>query len=264
MSFFQHKLNPFTEFTISLGPAYVERLFDSLLVKGGLDTAEKRNPVDRFKSYIELLNKNAQTKKRKEYTFIQFYIAHFYQQSGKHSTENKEKIQYYENALSHYHSYLELTKGAEESRYYAQWQTGILQDAIHNPWPIVEASLLIANSMDPMRGEAMKKIIHHYRYAREWEAAYLYSSIAKNNFFDRNPIATRRWFIDFDCYNWHVLYTHITICYKLEYFYELEQIYQQLLSYEIKYLSELNNMEVRRIHSLENILHKPKKQIATI
>jgi hypothetical protein len=87
----------------------------------------------------------------------------------------------------------------------------------------VEESLQKAAALDPIRGEPAKKIVEHYMGAREWKKAYPHSKEAMEKYFDKNPVAHRRWFVDFDAYNWSVLARHHTICLYLGYVREAEE-----------------------------------------
>ena len=256
MGLFLHKLNPFTEFTISQGPLYVDRLFDCLLAKEGIRDIDEMNTTTRLECYLDLLRRRIVKCTRTEYPFIQFYTAHFCQQMADNAVKSAK--QWYENALSHYQLYLGLTKGTEESRYYAQWQTGRLQDLSHHPWAMVNESLLKANAIDPLRGESINNIVHHYVSTGDWENAYSYSKFAKNRFYSRNPIANRRWHIDFDCYNGNLLDTHIIICNNLAYWSEAEQVYQQLLNHVTEHIHEFQKVEKHLIQVVDQIYHGDK------
>jgi hypothetical protein len=174
ISLFSHKPNPYSEFTISLGPAYTERLFDTMLMKNGSKGIYKMGISDRLKMCIELLKQEARKNSQKEYIFILFYTAHFYQQLAEHSLELHQQNECRESALSYYHSYLELSNGSEESRFYAQWQSGRLLGHLYYPWTITKESLLKAHSLDPLRGEPIKDMVAHCIASKRWEEVYSY------------------------------------------------------------------------------------------
>jgi len=215
MALFQSKIDPFSSFTINLGPLYVERVFDSLLTGQGAKDVSKMGDGERFGSYLEYLKKKTNPNSHIQYAFIQFYKAHFYHQLANHSGSREDGQHFREKALCYYQTYLELSDRLDESQYYTQWQIGMLQDMLKYPWLLVEDALVKASALDPLRGEAIKKIIEHYIHCKEWNMAYHYSAMAIEKFFNKNPIAHRRWFIDFDAYNWKVARTHRIICYKL-------------------------------------------------
>lgn len=217
MSLFHSKIDPFSSYTINLGPLYVERVFDSLLTREGVKDVFKMGDMERLGKYLGYLKQKARTNNRIQYTFIQFYKAHFYHQSAHHSHSRKDVQHLGEKALCYYQTYLELSDQIDESKYYAQWQIGMLQDLLKYPWMLVEDALLKAGAVDPLRGEATKKIIEHYIQAKEWKMAHHYSQLAMNKFWGKNPVAQRRWFVDFDAYDWHIVIAHRTICNKLGY-----------------------------------------------
>jgi hypothetical protein len=217
MPLFQSKINPFSSLTINLGPLYVDRVFDSLLIRQGVRDVSKMDDTERFANYLEYLKKKANPNNRIQYSVIQFYKGHFYHQLANQSGSRQDVQHFREKALCYYQTYLELSDRPDESQYYAQWQTGMLQDMLRYPWLLAEDALLKASEFDPLRGEAIKRIIEHYIHCKEWNMAHHYSAMAMDKFFDKNPVAHRRWFIDFDAYNWNVATTHRIICYKLGY-----------------------------------------------
>lgn len=173
--------------------------------------------IERLGNYLEYLKQKTRTNHRIQYSFIQFYKAHFYHQLAHHSVGRKDVQHFGEKALCYYQTYLELSDQADESKYYAQWQIGMLQDILKYPWMLVEDALLKASAVDPLRGEAVKKIIEHYIQVKEWQMAHHYSQLAMARFWGKNPVAHRRWFVDFDAYDWHIVRAHRTICNKLGY-----------------------------------------------
>jgi hypothetical protein len=217
MLLFHSKIDLYSSFTLNLGPLYVERVFDSLLTRQGVNDVFQMNDIERFVHYLEYIRQKSNPNSRSQFTFIQFYKGHFYQQLANHSCPRNDVQHFLEKALCYYQTYLELSIHIDESIYYAQWQIGMLQDRLRYPWPQAEYSLLKASAFDPLRGEAIKKIIEHYVYNKQWNKAFHYSTMAMDQFMNKNPVARRRWFIDFDAYNWNIVKTHRTICFKLGY-----------------------------------------------
>ena len=217
MPLFYSKIDPYSSFTLNLGPLYVERVFDSLLTRQGVNDVFKMNDMERFTHYLEYLKQKPNPKSRSQFTFLQFFKGYFYHQLAIYSRSRHDIQHFLEKALCYYQVYLELSTHRDESIYYAQWQTGVLQNRLRYPWPLAESSLLNASTIDPLRGEAIKKIIEHYVWCKQWGKAYHYSVMAMDQFLEKNPVARRRWFIDFDAYNWNVVKTHRAICYKLGY-----------------------------------------------
>ncbi len=209
---FRSKIDPFSAFTINLGPLYVERVFDSLLTKEGVKAVVQMSAAGRFTLYLDYLKSNINVHNHTQYAVTQFYKGHFCQQLAAHPISHETARHFQEKALCYYQNYLELAEREDESRYYAQWQTGMLQDTLNYDWSIVEDSLLKAVAVDALRGEATNKIAEHYINTREWKKAYIHSKSAVEKYLDKNPVAQRRWFVDFDAYNWSVLTRHHKIC----------------------------------------------------
>jgi hypothetical protein len=217
MLLFHSKIEPYSSFTLNLGPIYVERVFDSLLTRQGIKGVFQMKDLERFGHYLEYIKQTSNPNNRSQYTFRQFYKGHFYHQLANHFYSRQDSQHFLEKALCYYQNYMELATHMDESIYYAQWQTGILQDRLRYPWPLAKASLLKASTLDPLRGEAIKRVIEHYVHHKQWDRAYHYSTMAMDQFLGKNPVARRRWFIDFDAYNWNVVKMHRAIRYKLGY-----------------------------------------------
>jgi hypothetical protein len=256
MSLFRKKINPFCSLTISLGPLYVERVFDSLLTLQGVKDVVRMPAPERFERYLDYLRQKTNLVDHEQFTLIQFYRAHFCQQLANLSKHPEITQHWQEKALCYYQTYLELGIRPDESSFYAQWQTGALQDNLHYPWQMVEESFLKAHTLDPLRGEPIKNLVDHYIRIKEWTTAYSYSAIVLKKHFENAPATNRRWFIDFDTYNWNVVNKHLAICYKLGYMDEVAQTYAQMTDYEVRHLDELKDHDIRHIHSLKKIIRK--------
>ena len=257
MWLFASKLDPFSSFTINLGPLYAERVFDRCLTLEGIENVVRMPAKERYERYLAWLKSQIPKSNRVQYTFIQFYLGYFCHQLSNYLPERVNVLHFREKALCYYQSFLEIASNNDEGRYYAQWQTGMLQDSLHYPWPQCESSLLKANLLDPIRGEAIRKIIQHYIQKREWSTAYSYSASAVNQFLDKRPAAKRRWFIDFDAYNRNVLRTHFDICQSLGNYREAEITFSKLLSYKASHRDEFGSIEVRQLHNLERKIKLP-------
>ena len=251
MRLFASKLDPFCSFTINLGPLYAERIFDRCLTLEGVANIVRMPARERYERYLDRLKLQIPKSRRTQYAFIQFYLGHFCHQLANHSPERANALHFREKALCYYQSFLEIATNNDESRYYAQWQTGMLQDALHYPWSQSESSLLKANLIDPLRGEGMKKITQHYIQNREWPTAFIYSTKSMNQFCGKHPAATRRWFIDFDAYNWNVLHAHFDICHSMGNYKEAEATYSKLLVYKSFHRDEFKSIEIRQLRDLE-------------
>ncbi len=220
---FRSKIDPFSPFTINLGPLYVERVFDSLLTRDGVTGMVQMNAAERYALYLDYLKTNIDVHNYTQYAVAQFYKGHFGQQLAVHTIASETTRHIQEKAICYYQNFLELAECDDESRFYAQWQTGILQDTLNYAWTQIEESLQKAADVDPLRGEPIKKIAEHYMAAREWKKAYPHSKAAVEKYFDKNPLVHRRWFVDFNAYNWSVLTRHNTICLYMGFVRETEE-----------------------------------------
>jgi len=215
MSIFHSKPDPFSSFAINLGPLYIERAFDYLLTKSGIEGMSRMQDEERLLQYLDYLKHGCSAAHRPTHSYSLFYKGHFYQRLANCSDQEPHKLHYWERALCYYQDYLESSHQPDESRFYAQWQTGILQDALRYPWLLVESALTTAQSIDPLRGEPRQQIIQHYMIERDWASALPHSIYAIEKYFGKSPIHIRRWFVDDDAYNWNVFYTRLTISRQL-------------------------------------------------
>jgi tetratricopeptide (TPR) repeat protein len=251
------KIEPYCSFTVNLGPQYVDRVFDSLLTKQGVGEVVRMNTPERLECYLEYLHQQAHhCNLRLRYSLIQFYIGHFSQQLAAQAGQEEYGRHLREKAICHYESYLELADDTAESRFYAQWQLALLRDELEYPWSQTESVLLKATSFDPSRGEPLKKLVDHYCQAKVWKTAYSLSRFAMKTYFEKTPVAIRRWFVDFDAYNWRLIHTHLYICYKSTHLQEAKRTYQQLVGYARQYPDEMANTDIRIIHSLEKLFYE--------
>jgi hypothetical protein len=253
MPLLQAKIELCCSFTVNLGPQYVERVLDAQLIRQGLSDVVRMSAPDRLERYLQLLHQQSRSSNRRQYAFLQFYMGHFSQQLTEPPERQCQNRHFKEKAICHYENYLDLADGAAESRFYAQWQSAVLQAELEYPWAQPEAGLLKAAALDPARGEPVSKLIGHFCRTKAWKAAYSLSALALRNYFDKNPVATRRWFVDFAAYDWHLLHTHFIICYKSGHLQEANQAHRQLLDYAHRYPDELGNADIRLIHGLERL-----------
>lgn len=250
MHLFTNTLNPFTVSSVNLGPVYMERLFECLLIKKGQHDISFLPRVDKIKLFLQYLKDNAAKASGNEKRFISFYVAYFLQERARLSAHSAGMASERLEVLQQYRHYLKSAKEREESKYYSQWQIGLLSDQLHYPWQTVQKELLQAGAVDPLRGEGIREIIAHYVSLEDWENAYVFSSYARLHHFNKNPIAIRRWYVDLESYSWRVLATHYVICSNLDYNEEAEQIYQQLIAWFISNPTEFNQRDVKQIHAM--------------
>lgn len=245
------KIDVFSSFSVNLGPLYVERVLDCLVGQRQRRHLTCIPDEQRYLLYLEYLKSLPLKGSKAKSGMIHFYLGHFSQQLFMH-----------EEALNFYEHYLAVNIRSDESKYYGLWQAALLKEKLGHPWAKAEVLLLKAHAVDLCRGESIKEIIRHYSEDRNWHLAYSYSYVATKQFFDRNPIAIRRWFVDFDAYNWKVLDSHFRICYKLHRHREASDTYQTMLRYKQKHLDELQNIEVRQMNSLAKVIVRQNKNFA--
>ncbi len=252
---FSQKLTPFSSSSINLGPAYIDRLFDVVLAKEGVPVSHVKSRVERLQLYQVYLCQQRTKVKSEMKPYLSFYYAYFLQALGNEPGHLLSPSEV-EEAILNYRWYLKSSLKQEESRFYAQWQIGRLLDQEHSPWILVQKELLLAVRLDNERGESIREIVTHYMSSEDWENAYLFSTYARHHYFDRNPMATRRWHVNIACYNWRALERHLTISRQLHLDREAEQVYQQLIEYFVKYPNELNETEMAWIKSMRRYLKR--------
>jgi len=147
---------------------------------------------------------------------IGLVLGYLYQEAGKRSVDASRKSSYLEAALIHYELFLrDGRRHSPDTRYFAQWQIGVIRQATGTAWPSVEKSLLQALEYDTSRAEALKAIVTTRYNQQEWRIAYIYSSYCAEQYLDRRP-KNRCWVVDDDFYHWKLLRYHIPILLKLQ------------------------------------------------
>jgi hypothetical protein len=145
-----------------------------------------------------------------------FILGYLHQEAGKRCADTDQKRCYYEAALVHYEIFLQgRGRHNSDTRYFAQWQTGLIEQSLGHAWPLVEKGLLLALEYDASRAEALKAIITARYNQQEWRIAYIYSSHCVEQYLGRRPEG-RYWGVDDDLYHWKLLRYHIPILLKLQ------------------------------------------------
>ena len=263
MSFLRPKIDLFSSFSGGLEPLYMERIFDSLLTLQGVKDVVRMGAKNRLEHYLDYLQKKTSYGTREEYMMIQFYKGHVYQKLAAHTASQVDAWHFREKSLCTYQSYFELEGLFQESKFYAHWQIGLLLDILNYPWLLAEESLLLASATDPSRGESLKMLTAHYCHEHQWNRAHVYSLLAPKKLFAQSPAAWRTWFVDFDAYNWKVLHTHLRISYKLGYMQDGKEVYYRILSHTGKQPEKFNELNIRRLHSLEKLFFLSNPKLAS-
>ncbi len=125
-----------------------------------------------------------------------------------------QEEEYLGYSLEYYEQYLTSDNQDKDSKYFAQWQYGMVQDQLNYDWADVEVILLKAGKIAPGRAEAMIYIIAHYVAIKNWEKAYEFSLRTKHKFHGKHPMDSC-WFPDPELYTWKILNFHAAICFHI-------------------------------------------------
>jgi len=158
------------------------------------------------------------------------YKASFFQEAAQYCITGPTQTRLLLDSLEHYGEYFEQKPPTGEVKYFAQWQLGLAREKMGVEWAQVEETLLHASNFHPKRGEAMKHVIQHYRESREFGLAYIYSSIAKQQYYAQVP-EDLEWFGDDSFYRWKILNYHVSICSKIGDMAEAKVTFEELWSF---------------------------------
>jgi hypothetical protein len=191
---------------IRLGPLAIETELAKMTVP--IDHESRRQP-NKYIHYVEWIqNRKFSKKYSPDRTFL---LGYFLQQAGINSIIPTERENFFTQSIVQYQSFLSSDKnGNADMRYFAQWQTGVLQHSLGTRWPVVEGSYLRSLEYDTTRAEALKEVLNYRCTNQEWRIAYIYSSYCIDQFLEKIP-ANKYWHIDPAFYNWKILKYHIPI-----------------------------------------------------
>jgi hypothetical protein len=254
MSLFRQKINPHCLLTFRLGPDYVERVFDSILILRGVKNVGFLKSKERYKDYLEYLQEISSPSRNGQYSFIQFYRGHFYHQLAKYSDRSEGAHHFREKSLCYYQTFLEFPNHPPEMSFFALWQMGEIMDYLKYPWEQVQVCLLKAHSSDPSRGEPYAKIVRHYMLEGAWKTAYSFSARAIDSYLNNCPVEPNHWFIEKRAYDWNILDTHLIICYKMRFLSEVKRNLTKFLRYKCDHGEECINSHLSHIIFFDKIL----------
>ncbi len=202
---------------------------------GGVLTTEDSNSISSrilgseiYKHFISLLVNEVGKSEKAGMQMHSLHGGFFCHEAAKYCNEIEEKKKLLLMALRHY----ELFQGEQISadiNYYVQWQLSLVKEQLGYEWTEVEKSLLNASKFHKDRGEAIRHVVQHYRGTQEYGFAYIYSSIAKQNYYGKYA-PSMKWFADPAYYQWKVLNYHASICSHLGNGPEAEATFQELWS----------------------------------
>lgn len=229
---------------IRLGPQGIE-------TELATTTASLDQKPNKYIHYVELIRNIKFSKKNP--TSRAFLLGYFLQQVGIHCNIPTEREDFFKQSLVQYQSFLSSGKNENpDTHYFAQWQTGVLQQSFGVKWPVVEGSYLRSLEYDTTRAEALKEILNYRCTNQEWRIAYIYSSYCIDEFLGKIP-ANKYWYIDPSFYNWKILKYHIPILIAIRkkeeaknFLYKLlDQLQQNPENFTEKDRQDINGMKKR-------------------
>jgi hypothetical protein len=225
------------------GPVEVKSAFEKMLN----GSPKANHSKTKFIEFATLLNSMRLNKKESGFKF--FLTAYFNQNAGVHCSDEDRRRNLFEESLNDYQAFQSNgLKTGIDIRYFAQWQIGVLQQALKKGTFLAEESLLKTMEYDPARGEAIREIIVTYSKDKNWPIANIYSSYCVLKLLGKAPM-NRKWFIDFPFYKWKILKYHFIILMNLNKVEEAKEYAHELFarSLSIKDLSASEMNEISRL-----------------
>lgn len=243
---------------IAAGPEYVESIFEKLV---GLPVGASE--TERYLAYIDYLQTNQGKAKKPHYNKVAFLFGYLNEQTALH-TGKKTKDSYKELAFAYYQDFLSFGKACPDTRYYAMWKSGKMQEALGTPWSKVLVTYQSTLELDPIRGEAVGEIIDHYFTASEWRIAYQFSSYCKRVFLNNNPAGLRKWQVNPAFYDWKILDYHVPVCVALRKREEAKETYGALCKFVAAHSDDFSPADIGRIRQYQALIEgKPSRSVAS-
>lgn len=185
------------------------------------ETAKKyRNHAALLENYIDNENRDPRWV---------FYTAQSYHDSAcikNNEPENQERLR---RALKYYDERVSIGGGYYEERFYAQFRIGTIFHRLQRPFEEVEAQMMKAYRIDPMRGEPFRLLIEYYQQMGDWNMAYLYSKFSYTTYHKNNPYPKRVLFVDNTLYDWRFCEMYANSCFYTNRKTEAKKLHNELL-----------------------------------
>ncbi|HWK07370.1 MAG TPA: hypothetical protein VNS58_27245 [Puia sp.] len=166
-----------------------------------------------FNYFLTLWSKMQKNNRNAAYGYDLFAGYYFFKIALRLPREEDAR-DYYQFALEYYGRFLKSANQDKDSRYFIQWQMGLIQDRLDGDWKEVKSLLLKASKTHAGRGEAMLYIIKHYVGLQDWDMAYKFSLPARKRYHGKQPVNCQ-WFTDPELYDWKILNLHASICFHM-------------------------------------------------
>ncbi|MFX1705000.1 hypothetical protein PV783_13645 [Chitinophaga sp. CC14] len=201
----------------------------------------------KFVEFARLCNQeipNTSTPKLLQYLFP----AYFCQQAANYCDQGFLVKEILQCSLNNYLDFQSDHVTVSDVHYFAQWQLALVMEQLQLPWQQVEEALIKAGQYNQVRGEAYKYIVQHHKERGDLGIAYMYSTIAKEQFYGKYSPATMKWFADPSYYNWKTLNYHFSICAKLGNNQEAAETFNELWIYSQRHPEEFSEEQLQNIY----------------
>lgn len=201
---------------------------------------------EKYKVFAQLWSKE-QHRSKNDLQLAELFAGFYTQVAAGYCLAIQNEKELLQKSLKHYEQFLDGKADQSEVKYFAQWQLGLVKEALGYQWIEVERTLLEASKYNLDRGEAMRHIVGHYRNIKEYGFAYIYSSIAKKQYFNKfSP--TMAWFADASYYRWKILNYHASICSNLGNIPEAEETFQTLWNCSLEHPEYFTEEQMQQIY----------------
>jgi hypothetical protein len=195
---------------LNAGPAEVE----TRLCLVFLETATFQEKAKTYCRVIEDLTTWISSRSITELAEAYFLKGFLFQRAAFLNCNDTEAIPWLTEALYGYQAYLSARLIRPTLAFYAQWQAGILMEALGQTWTDVQSNLMSATRYRRDRAEGCMHVVKHYRSAGENGFAYMFTTIAKE-MFHGIELEDLSWSADPYLNRWKIMNYHMSTCNRL-------------------------------------------------
>jgi glycosyltransferase involved in cell wall biosynthesis len=144
-----------------------------------------------------------------------FYVGESFSAAAKRSKSKERKKNWRLHALNYYQKAISCDDQSKEDTYGTYDRIAETKLSLGNEWHEVREFFFKAYMSDSRHAEPLYTIIKHYCKKSQWETAYLFSSFAIANYFDKPAKPAYVSEVQTSVYEWELLFYHLLICLSL-------------------------------------------------
>lgn len=172
-----------------------------ILVSRNGNSWKEDNAKEKYLSHIRIFEKEVEANNHPRDVF---YLAKSHQSAGQAA-----------QAVEWFKKRADMKDVINEENYYSQFMMSVIKSTIGVDYREVFFDLLACSDFDDKKAEHILYIILILKELKLWQAAYIFSKFAVENYHKKNPYPTRTMIIDSESYDHKLLDIHKIICKQL-------------------------------------------------